>query len=195
MCVCVSVSRGTSNGYRLGVGSNVIIHYFARLISAIISDAPFIIASVISVWFHEQSRLLRCILPVFTVLDLPIKVCAAAFTHLSNFAQPRQLKSTIERCRDIQSLRVTTDFTRSSVTRSFLLKAAEICILVIRNWEEVRVKNFYSLTEKNSLSDFERQWLNLVSSIALAINFPNNIIWKVKFYKYFCKNLLKSLIR
>lgn len=46
------------------------------------------------------------------------------------------------------SARVTTDFTRSSVTRSFLLKAAEICVLVIRNLEGVRVKNFHSLTER-----------------------------------------------
>lgn len=145
------------------------------LFYAIVSDAPFIIYSIISVGLTSNHDYYD-VLPFFIVLDLPIKVCAAAFTHLSNFAQLRQLKSTIERCRDIQSLCVTTDFTRPSVTKSFLLKVAEICMLIIRNRGKLRVKNFHLLTEKNYLSDFERQWLNLVYFIASAIDFQNIIM-------------------
>lgn len=64
-----------------------------------------------------------------------------------------------------------TDFTRSSVTRSFLLKVAEICMLIIRNPRESPRQKFFIDRKNVSLSDFEWQIFKLVCFIALVINF------------------------
>lgn len=101
--------------------------------------------------------------------------------------------------REMQGHPITTDFTRSSVTRSFLLKAAEICMLVIRNREGVRVKNFYSLTEKilwvtlndsDSVLSLLLQWL-LIFKISFEKNLrenKKNVFCLTHIYKYFKYN-------
>lgn len=141
-------------------------------------------------WFKRLWWLLWCAPSVFIRLWFTDKNVRSGAHSPVKFRSAATVKIYRRGYRDVQSLRVTTDFTRLSVMRSFPLEAAEICMLVIRNRESERefTSKIFIRRQKNSFLH-SRRWFNFVPALLYqplflenwsylrSMNFTWNFIW------------------